>query len=163
MAQIRNSARVTAPVFHHSCFITLCMKVFAACANLLRCISSRSRGTFGVRARRGESLFGEQALGRKAMRRRLALPKHFPHTGGQAVRNAMNTFCPISVISVIRGQVFGCGGAALGFLRHSSFELRHSCINYCEATARDTVSSFSRTMLWVSNSGNTIGSPDFPG
>jgi hypothetical protein len=45
------------------------------------------------------------------MRRRLTLPtpkdfaskKHFPHTGGQAVQNAMDTFCPIGVISVIRG------------------------------------------------------------
>jgi hypothetical protein len=36
-------------------------------------------------------------------------------------------------------------------------------IAYCEATLRAAVSSFSRTMLLVSNSGKMIGSSLFPG
>jgi hypothetical protein len=96
------------------------MKVFAvrrrtnspwrACANFIRYVSSRSRGTFEVRARRGESLFGKQPLGLKrcedashSQLRKLSRGRTFPHTGGQAVRNGMDTFCPIGVISVIRG------------------------------------------------------------
>ena len=39
--------------------------------------------------------------------------------------------------------------------------LRHS--GYCAATVRDAISSFSRSMLLVSSSGKTIGSPFFPG
>src|SRR5437867_1262136 len=71
-----------------------------AAAGLLKCASSRP-------------FFWEQALNRKAMRRRLATPaslreaaagralptpkdfasrKHFPHTGGQAVQNALHAF-----------------------------------------------------------------------
>jgi hypothetical protein len=54
---------------------------------------------------------GSSLLGRKAMRRRRALQtpkdfasrKQFPHTGRQAVQNAINEFCSIGVISVIRG------------------------------------------------------------
>src|SRR5438552_15446239 len=34
---------------------------------------------------------------------------------------------------------------------------------YCDATLRATISSFSRTMLLVNNSGKTIGSSLFPG
>src|SRR5262249_12877035 len=36
-------------------------------------------------------------------------------------------------------------------------------INYCDAIAVEMVSSFSRTILLVSNSGKTNGSADFPG
>ncbi len=55
------------------CFVPQWRDFLSACA------SSRRR-------------LGSRPLGRKAMRRRLALPKHFPHTGGQAVRNAIDAF-----------------------------------------------------------------------
>jgi hypothetical protein len=86
--------------------VLLSMKVFAvrhrtnspwrACAIFACCLSSRSRGTFGVRtacppcAGVLASLLGEKAVDRKAMRRRLALPKHF-------VQDAVDAFRPIHI------------------------------------------------------------------
>jgi hypothetical protein len=92
--------------------VLLSMNVFAvrhranspwrACASFVRCVCPVVAGLLEC-VRVLASLFKEWPPWSKAMRRLLALPKHFPHKSGQAVRNALDAFCPIGVVSVIRG------------------------------------------------------------
>src|SRR5882724_13413315 len=84
--------------------VLVSIKVFAACANFRPlCFVPQSRDFWSAHASPRRFL-REKAVDRKAMRRRLALPTpkafarpHLPHTGGQAVQDAMDAFRPIHI------------------------------------------------------------------